>query len=381
MASHLRVSRQALIAVSALAFSLGGCSTLPSSGPTGSQIAAAEKSDENRLGFTLVELVDLSAVPSVGAYDSPPPLLAAIGREQPSDLIGPGDILDIVIYEAGVSLFSGSGMRFGGDGYDPAARAEKLPPLRVDDDGFITLPYMGRVKAVGYTPADLQRIIVAGLAGKSQNPQAVVSVLQSITNSIMVGGEVVKSGRLVLATNRETLQDAIVLAGGYRGEAMDLVVRLEREGQTFEARLGQILRSSTGRMRIYPGDRITLLRDPQSFSVLGAPGRAEQIPFVKQTISLAEAVARAGGSNPNLGDPAAIFVFRFVPDGETGTEKPVVYHLNMMKPDSYFLAQKFAMKDKDLLYIGNARANQPSKLVQIISQLFAPIVIARDVTR
>jgi polysaccharide export outer membrane protein len=34
------------------------------------------------------------------------------------------------------------------------------------------------------------------------------------------------------------------------------------------------------------------------------------------------------------------------------------------------------MRDKDLLYIGNARANQPSKLVQIISQLFSPIVTA-----
>ena len=52
----------------------------------------------------------------------------------------------------------------------------------------------------------------------------------------------------------------------------------------------------------------------------------------------------------------------------------MVYHLNMMKTLSYFLAQRFVMLDKDVLYFGNAAANQPSKLSQLISQLFSPIL-------
>jgi len=90
-------------------------------------------------------------------------------------------------------------------------------------------------------------------------------------------------------------------------------------------------------------------------------------------MSLAEAIASAGGANPNLGDPAAIFVFRYVPDAE-GILQPVVYHLNMMRTRSYFLAQRFAMQDGDVLYFGNAKANQPSKAIQLISQLFSPIL-------
>ena len=62
-------------------------------------------------------------------------------------------------------------------------------------------------------------------------------------------------------------------------------------------------------------------------------------------------------------------------------EKPVIYRLNMMQPTSYFLSQKFAMRDKDVLYVATAASNQPSKLVQIINQLFAPLVLAREVTR
>jgi polysaccharide export outer membrane protein len=46
----------------------------------------------------------------------------------------------------------------------------------------------------------------------------------------------------------------------------------------------------------------------------------------------------------------------------------------MMNAGSYFVAQRFAMRDKDVLYVGNARANQPSKLIQLVSQLFSPIV-------
>jgi polysaccharide export outer membrane protein len=106
---------------------------------------------------------------------------------------------------------------------------------------------------------------------------------------------------------------------------------------------------------------------------MGAPGKVELFTFGAAKVSMAEAVAQAGGSNPNFGDPAAIFVFRYVTEKD-GTARPVVYHMNMAKAGNYFLSQRFAMQDKDVLYVGNARANQPSKLIQIISQLFSPLV-------
>jgi polysaccharide export outer membrane protein len=81
----------------------------------------------------------------------------------------------------------------------------------------------------------------------------------------------------------------------------------------------------------------------------------------------------AGGANPNSGNARAIFVFRIDRD-EAGKEIPIVYHFNMMQASSYILAQKFEMKDKDVVYVGNALANQPSKLIQVLSQLFFPLV-------
>lgn len=371
---------RAFLAIAVILPLLNACASLPSSGPTGSQIYSASKEPkENEIGFEIVELNSLASVPTAATVDGGliPPFVP--GREQPSDLVGPGDILDIAIYEAGISLFTSAQTPLEAS-VDAGAKARQLPPIRVDDNGYITLPYAGRIRAAGHTTTELQRIIEGALAGVSEQPQALVSLQRSITNSVILYGEVAQAGRHVLATNRETLLDVIALAGGYRGEPSALMVTVERDGQTFKARLDQIQQSSAGNMRIYPGDRISLLREPLTYSVMGAVGRVQQVPFQKPDISLAEAIANSGGADDNRGDPEAIFVFRFVRD-ENGAEKPVVYHLNMMRPQAYFLAQKFAMRDEDILYVGNAAANRPSKAVGILSQFFNPIVAARSVSR
>lgn len=350
------------------ALALAGCATLPSSGPTGKDIRRELVDPIGGDALQIVEVTDLTLVP-VSPDVTVNPLVDLTAP--PTDMVGPGDVLDISVYEVGVALFGGAAAAPGG--YDASARAERLPPARIDDDGDILLPYTGRLHVAGRTLADIGAQIRRSLSGISQNPQVLVSLREAITNSVIVGGEVTRPGRLVLPTNRETLSDAIALAGGYRGNARDLAVRVTRAGTTSEFRLSALLTGPERDARVYPGDRIAILSAPRSFSVMGAPGRVEQLPFSAAGVSLAEAIATAGGANPALGDPQAIFVFRIVADA-TGKERGMVYHVNMMKAGGYLIAQRFAMRDKDVLYIGNARANQPSKLIQIISQLFAPIV-------
>jgi polysaccharide export outer membrane protein len=360
-----------------VALTLGGCATLPSSGPTGRQIAHAAGNPEEPLPFPLIELDTLAALPAPAAPTIPALLT---GTPPPTDLIGPGDVLDISIYEAGVALFGSSGMNGSATAQpvvDSSAKVQKLPPIRVDDNGIIRIPFAGDIRAAGHTAAQVQTMIRNALRGLSQDPRILVTILQSITNSIILGGEVARPGRLVLNTNHETLSDVIALAGGVRGEAKDIVARITRNDRSYDVRVSDLLAGVQDNVQVYPGDRITLISAAQSFSVMGAANRTEEIRFTRAALTLAEAVAHAGGSNADRGDPAAVFVFRFVRN-EDGTEQPTVYHLNMMRAGAYFISQRFAMRDKDVLYIGNARSNQPSKLIQIVSQLFAPIVIVRQ---
>jgi polysaccharide export outer membrane protein len=355
---------------------LAGCATLPSNGPTRGQV---EKSAiEPRDGSLPIQLVQIRTVADVPSSVADAPLGALLPEltPPPTDMIGPGDVLDISIYEAGVTLFSGTGGGSGGlsqIAVNPGVQVQKLPSTRVDDLGDITIPYAGTLHVAGITTGEVEAMIRHSLERLSQNPQVIVTLGQAITNSIIIGGEVIKPGRLVLQTNRETLSDVIALAGGYRGNAKDLLLRIVRGTQSVDVRVSDLIDNPKLDVRAYPGDRLLLISNPWTYSVLGASGRVEQIPFSQSSTSLAEAVATAGGVNPGIGNPAAIFVFRYNKDGQ-GNEVPVVYHLNMMKTGSYFVAQRFAMRDKDVLYFANAAANQPSKLIQLISQLFSPIL-------
>lgn len=362
------------------AASLAACAALPSSGPSGRAIKMAERSKENTLGFRIIELKDAQSLPPAFIASVPTPLPPPPPGHDSINMIGVGDGLHIAIYEAGISLFSTSAAI--GDGPTPAdpglAKAESLPNIVVDETGYISVPFAGRIRAAGITTYELQRLIAGRLAGKSQDPQILVSLTNPVANGIIVGGEVAKPGRLTLATGKETLLDAIALAGGYRGDVLDLVVRLERGGSTVQERMSRLASSPIGAIQIGGGDNIQVLRQPLSYSAFGGPSKIDLFPFGKDDLSLAEAVARSGGSSQFAGDPAAIFVFRYVKDDQG--LKPVVYHLSMMKPQGYFLAQQFMMRDRDVLYIGNAEANQPSKLIQIIGQIFTPFALARTLT-
>jgi polysaccharide biosynthesis/export protein len=351
---------------------LGGCASLPISGPTGQQILKEQRDPKSGIRFQLVQVADFADLPVVST-PLPLPIDDAIVR--PTSQIGPGDTLAISIYETGVPLFNSSAAAAAAaGGFDGSARATNLVPMRVDDEGYIRLPFVGRMRAAGHTTAELQTMIRNALRGMSQNPNVIVAISDSLSNSVLVRGEVGRSGRLPLSTNRETVGDVISLAGGYRGEPKDLMLRVERQGRTQEFRLSDVMSGPDRDMRARPGDRIDLIRAPLSFTVMGAAGKVDQLPFSSQAMTLAEAVANAGGANPNLGDAKAVFVFR-LGTGPDGKPLPTVYHINMMRAGSLFLSQRFAMKDKDVLYVGNAAFNQPAKLTQVVSQLFSPLLM------
>lgn len=370
---------RALAALSGLAL-LAGCAALPASGPTASEVERGTR-DQNQLGFRIVD-IDGPLVNQIGvrdaAADAALPTLSSLARAGRNDVVGPGDVLAIGIYEVGVSLFGSSG---GGGVMDPSARAETFPEVVVDRDGAIKLPYVGRLQVAGRTTSEIQGQIERGLKGKSQSPQALVVIKTNIASTVYVAGDVHQPGRFNLSLQRERLLDAIALAGGASNSAEDTIVRFNRGDRWLEERLGRIRAGAADDLVLTPGDRVELIKRPRSFIALGATDKVSQIPFETGDLSLAEAVARAGGPTDSVADPSAVFLFRYDPAGANGHEAPVIYRLNMLQPASYFLSQRFAVRDKDVIYIANAAANRPAKMVSIINQLFSPFVALRAVTR
>jgi polysaccharide export outer membrane protein len=70
-----------------------------------------------------------------------------------------------------------------------------------------------------------------------------------------------------------TLADVIALAGGYRGEAKDIVVQLLRGKSRLEYRLSDVNDGGAVDLRVQPGDRVDLIKKHQTFAVLGRRAR------------------------------------------------------------------------------------------------------------
>lgn len=366
------------------ALALGGCATLPSNGPTASEVERAVRPQDNVLGIRIVPVDPALIMQLAGSagVDNAQPLLA-LKQSATVDTLGPGDVLDVQIFEVGATLFSRNGSIVDA----PTVDGQGVGGVVVDRNGAITLPYVGRLDVAGRTTAEVQVLIEARLRGLSQRPQAIVSIRQNLSNTVYVMGNVARPGRLGLTLGKESLLDAIANAGGAGSSPQDMIVRFTRGGRSVEVQLQDIRAGSPEDLPLVPGDRIEIIHQPRSFSVFGAANKIAQVPFDTRTVSLAEAVARAGGPSDASADPRAVYVFRYdlsasapaVAPAAMGV--PIIYRLDMMQPASYFLAQRFAMRDKDVIYVANAASNRPSKLVSIINQLFSPFLAVRAVTR
>lgn len=387
------VPKFALLLVTAL---LSGCATLPSSGPTKPEVLH-DRDGMEIMGFRIVDIDTPMSVTTAAAVPAAPPALAQLAQEGAVDTVGPGDVLSVNIFEVGQGLFSGNVTTLGNDtgtGYNPQVGNAGITGVPVDRDGAITLPYAGRIVVGGLTPVQIQAKVQSSLKGLSANPQALVSVRRNITNTVVVLGVVARPGHQELTLAQDHLLDAIAEAGGTGQQPQeDMVVRFSRGGRSVEQLLSTIKSGSPDDLRLLPGDRIQVVRRPQSFTVFGAT-RVSQVNFDNPTLTLAEALARATGPADERADASAIFIFRYaraedgapiIPDPKApltaGVMPPTIYRLNMLRPASYFLAQNFVMRDKDVVYIANARSNRLAKLVAILNQLISPIVTAKVLTQ
>jgi polysaccharide export outer membrane protein len=228
-----------------------------------------------------------------------------------------------------------------------------IPEQVVGRDGGISVPFAGRVPVAGRTTVEVQHEIERRLAEKAIEPQVIVTMARSVTYAATVSGEVVNGARVPLSVNGDRMLDLIALAGGARSAVYDTSVRLSRNGVTVTMPMERLVSNPAENIYAQPGDVLTLVRVPQTYSVLGATGQNAQITFNAERITLVEALAKAGGLQDLRSDPAGVFLFRFEPPAvvaalnapqlATGPDQtsPVVYRIDMSDANSYFLAQRF----------------------------------------
>ena len=367
---------------------LGACTVVPTSGPASSDVRGGQP-DRESIPYALVRVTP--RVLDILATHTPRLSTAFKDRRGPTQIVlGIGDIVAVQLFEAGAG-----GLFIPLEAGTRAGNFVTLNNQAVDNNGNISIPYGGTIRAQGRTPVEVQKAIVDALKDRALEPQAIVTMVEQRSSSISVLGDGVGSVRFPASASGERVLDAITRAGlRPTGLASDLWVMLERDRRRETIPFGALVYEPVNNIYVRPNDTIFVYRDPQTFLAFGASGRQGQLPFDAWRISLAEAAAKAGGLNDVQADPASIFLYR----GETrevatllgidctpfsGPIIPVIYNLNLRDPAGYFLASKFEMHNKDVIYISNASSVDSSKFLTYLRLIIAtasdPVVAATNV--
>jgi polysaccharide export outer membrane protein len=272
----------------------------------------------------------------------------------------------------------------------PGSRTATIPDQVVASDGTIGVPYAGRIRVLGLRPADIEAEIVRRLQGKAIEPQAIVTITRNVANTVAVTGEVVAGAVVPLSVKGVRVLEAVAAAGGLRAPAHEAFIRLTRADRTASVPFNTILARPTENIYLRGGDVLTVVREPQTFTVFGATGANAVVPFDAAGMTLEEAVAKAGGLQDHRADPRGVFLFRYEPaklfsslrPGVTrGADQlvPVVYRLDLRDPRSYFVARRFQMQNKDIVFVANAPLSDLQKFVALISTVAQPALQAATV--
>ncbi len=372
-----------LFALTAVA--LGGCQSLPINAPTSRNIVKASTGPQNTLNYSIVELDAAVAATIPPRNETGLVRMAAFANTSVpprSDMVVAGDELVISVYEAGVSLFGGAGaISAASVAAGAGTSAAHNITASVREDGSITLPYIGRMEAGGSYPEDLAERIRARLSQYSQSPQVQVAIDASVNNTAYISGTVVKSGRYRLTSAHERLLDMIALAGGIAIDVNDAELYFTRGDVSTTLRLADLRAEDQANIQIRPGDRIEIRKERKSITVFGATDKVSEVPFDAMRLTLAQAIARSTGPADSRADARGVYLFRLEKSADGEAARPVIYHIDMMNPQTYFVAQMFQMQDKDVILYANSPSNLTQKFVSLVNMLFSPALGVRFATQ
>jgi len=243
-----------------------------------------------------------------GVKDTPP----ATVRDQSAIAIGPGDLLDLSVFDV----------------------PELVLKVRVDVNGCVSLAFLGDVKLAGMTVGNAQRLIARELVARQlvKDPQVSIFIEDFATQGITVFGEVNAPGIYPLM-GPHRLYDVISAAGGLTLKS-GRTVTLLHSGQSDHPEVVVLANVNPTEnplehtnVRIYPGDTVIVSKAGMVY-VLGEVNKPGAFLMEDNTsISVLKATALAGGTT-KLASLKGSLILRKSPAGTTQTRIPLdkIYH-------------------------------------------------------
>lgn len=284
-----------------------------------------------------------------------------------SDMISSGDTINITVYEnvKDEPLLGNTGQRVSG-----------LSEIQVDGQGFIYIPYAGRIKAAGLTPEGLRQAVTRKLEDQTPDPQVSVSRRPGEGSTVSISGQAGLNGVYPIEASTRTLGTMLAKAGGVTVDPAIAIVRVTRGRYTGKIWLNDLFENPNLDIALRAGDKIVVEKDSRKFLALGATGAQSLVPFDSETMSALEAIATVGGLSTMSADPTGVFVLRDESEAIARAvlgrsdligDQRIVYVLDLTEPTGLFEARDFMIRDGDTLYVTEAPFVQWQKTLGAIA--------------
>jgi polysaccharide export outer membrane protein len=263
-----------------------------------------------------------------------------------SYVLGPNDLLTLVVPQLGEDF------------------ADKS--FRIDANGDLSLPVIGRVHAAGLTEAELEDLVKDRFSAILKAPDIVVNVSEYSGQPVSVLGAVNQPGIKQLQGGK-TLFEVLSLAGGLRPEAgttieitRDLkngmiplagaVISANGQYSVATVRIKEVMKASQENILLRPGDTVFVPKADVVYVVGsvtkpgGFPIGENEILSALQVVSLAEGMVKTAA-----GDKAKIL--RLPPGSTVRTEIPI--NLKSLMAGK---APDVTLQANDILFVPNSNA-------------------------
>ena len=241
------------------------------------------------------------------------------------------------------------------------------------------MPLAGKVRAAGLTIVEFRDQLRNALRTYIHDPQVEVQVSEYRSQKVFVAGQVRSPGGVPITSVPLHVTDALAQTGGALADADLSSVSLARAGNKVNLDLDRLYYEGAqgSNPLLQDGDVIAVPdRQTQKIYVLGEVNAPKSYILRRGEVSLAEALADAGGPNSVAASSAHIYLLRLDDAG-----KPLVYHLDARKPESLMLSEAFPVQAGDLVVVNPTAISLVARLVNQFAPVLGDVVLLRSLKR
>ena len=290
--------------------------------------------------------------------------------------------------------------------------------FKVQDDGAVSIPDIGRLVIGGLTLQEAESNIYQRLLEVGETPAFSIEITKFESQKISISGYVKSPGLLPISLQHLYLDDAIYQSGGFTiSDASFIIVRLYRDGSIYQVYGPEIHNhNNTNRILLKHGDTIIVDATDEYDRVLGIRQEARSkswgeleaqtrtksnyaanvmakikfgsisrehvyiigevikqsryaLPFENRAVLADALLESSGGVSSLTGNPKQIYVLRGVADLKDFAPITAL-HLDAENAANFILATRLELRPKDVIFVGTQPITNWNRMInQIIPSL------------